>query len=181
MLAAGKKQLQTVTLKPEKTVATVRGELAVGEITNEIEREIRDRRQDLGRNLDELEDKARELVDWRTHYRNHSGLFLSAAFSAGVVAGLTMIPSAGEQRRESFEDDLSDIEASPDAYRPRHQVWTGRPTGGGTGNGTIARAARQVSDTWSEITDALLKAASARAIEFVSELVPDLQKHLRKV
>ena len=153
----------------------------MGEITNEIEREIRDKRQELGRNLDELEDKARELVDWRTHYRNHSGLFLSAAFSAGVVAGLTMIPSAANRRQESFEDDLSDVGAGPDAYKPKHQVWTGRPTGGGgTGNGTIARAARQVSDTWGEITDAVLKAASARAIQFVSELVPDLQKHLRR-
>ena len=147
----------------------------MGENTSQIEREIRDRREDLGRNLNELEDKARELTDWRTHYRNHSGLFLSVAFSAGVVLGLSTIPAAHRRERdvEHFEPDTSH-----DPFRTKHAAWPGRPAGSSTGTGTVARAMRQVGDTWTEITDALLRTASDRAVQFVSELIPGFREHL---
>ncbi len=138
----------------------------MGEITNEIEREIRDKRENLGRNLDELEDRARELADWRSHYRNHTGAFLGVAFAAGAVMGLSMVPS--EDRPAEFTEH----DASHDPYRPRH---ASAPS---TRNTTVARAIREANDTWGHIADALLRTASARVIEFVSELVPGVRDHL---
>jgi hypothetical protein len=142
----------------------------VGQNTSEIEQEIREHRADLGRNLNELEDKARELADWQTHYRKHTGVFLSVAFGAGVALGLSTLPKA-DNRETSFAPDTSH-----DPYRSKPASWTGRPAG----SGTVARAMRQVGDTWDEITDALLRTASDSAIRFVSELVPGLQGHLGK-
>jgi hypothetical protein len=141
----------------------------VGEITNEIEREIRDTREDLGRNLNELEDKARELADWRSHYRNHHGAFLGAAFAAGALAAMVTVPaSSGRPRIHALADD----DLSHDPYPTRQHSHSGNR------NATFARVAREVNETWSQIADALLRTASARALQFVSELVPGVRDQL---
>ena len=141
----------------------------MGEITNEIEREIRDTREDLGRNLNELEDKARELADWRSHYRNHSGAFLGAAFAAGALAAMVTVPaSSGRSRIHALTDEDTSHDPYPSRQRP-HSV---------TRNATFARVAREVNETWGQIADALLRTASVRAMQFVSELVPGVREQL---
>ena len=128
----------------------------MGEITNQIEQEIRQKRDHLGRNLDELEGKARELADWRTHYRNHSPAFLGAAFGLGVVLGHT------------------DLSHDPYPARPV----TARRAARGTH--TAAKALRQVGETWEQIADALVRTASMKAIELVGEFVPGFRENVRK-
>ena len=141
----------------------------MGEITNEIEREIRDTREDLGRNLNELEDKARELADWRSHYRNHSGAFLGAAFAAGALAAMVTVPASSGR---SHIHAVADEDTSHDPYPTRQRS---RPA---TRNATFARVAREVNETWGQIADALLRTASVRAMQFVSELVPGVREQL---
>ena len=70
-------------------------------------------------------------------------------------------------------DDLS-LDTSHDPYRdrPRHAVRQG--------NGTTARALRQVGETWEQIADALLRTASSKAIELVGEYVPGFRDNLRR-
>jgi hypothetical protein len=145
----------------------------VGEITNQIEQEIRQKRDHLGRNLDELEGKARELADWRTHYRNHSPAFLGAAFGLGVVLGL-----AAMSRRQPTPDhgDL-DTDMSHDPYPARPAA---RRAERGTGTGTAGKALRQVGETWEQIADALVRTASMKAIELVGEFVPGFRENVRK-
>jgi hypothetical protein len=149
----------------------------VGENTNQIEQEIRQRREHLGRNLDELEDRARELADWRTHYRSHHGAFLGAAFGLGAVIGLMAIPRAAGPRRmkrvtlhQDHTNDFETHDSSHDPYRPRH-AWR-------EGQGTTARAVRQLGDTWAQIADALLRTASDKAVELVGNVVPGFRDHL---
>ena len=142
----------------------------MGEITNQIEQEIRQKRDHLGRNLDELEGKARELADWRTHYRNHSPAFLGAAFGLGVVLGLATM-----SRRQPAPDHAGfDADMSHDPYpvRPAKRVERG--------SGTAGRALRQVGETWEQIADALVRTASLKAIEFVGEFVPGFKDNVRR-
>lgn len=142
----------------------------MGENTNQIEQEIRDKRDNLGRNLDELEDKARELADWRTHYRNHSAAFVGAAFGVGVVLGLASIP----RRHHTAEPAAGfDFDTSHDPYPARHAARR-------TGPSTAAKAVRQLGDTWEQIADALLRTASVKALEFVGELVPGFRDNVRR-
>jgi hypothetical protein len=144
----------------------------VGEITNKIEQEIRQKRDHLGRNLDELEGKARELADWRTHYRNHSPAFLGAAFGLGVVLGLaTMSRRQPAPDHGGFDADLSH---DPYPSRPAAAPHSDR------GSGTTGRALRQVGETWEQIADALVRTASLKAIEFVGEFVPGFRDNVRK-
>ena len=142
----------------------------MGEITNKIEDEIREKRDNLGRNLDELEDKARELADWRTHYRNHSAAFVGAAFGVGVVLALATIP------RRSHTNDVTDLEldTSHDPYRDRPR-YAARQS-----HGTASKALRHVGETWEQIADALLRTASTKAIELVGEFVPGFRDNVRR-
>ena len=147
----------------------------MGENTNQIEQEIRERREHLGRNLDVLEDRARELADWRTHYRKHHGAFLGAAFGLGAVLAFLAVPHQTAPRRMRRmavpqEADFETHDTSHDPYRPRH-AWR-------EGQGTAARAVRQLGDTWAHIADALLRTASDKAVELVGNVVPGFRDHL---
>jgi hypothetical protein len=136
----------------------------VGENTNRLEQEIRERQAGLGRNLDELQDKARDLADWRTHYRGHTSTFLGVAFGVGLLLGLTAVAPA--RRSKCVVIPERDASHDPDYFEPPRRVrWT-------QGQGTVARAARQFGDTWDQITDGLVRTASAKALQVVAELVP---------
>jgi hypothetical protein len=125
----------------------------VDEHTNQIEREIVAERRQLSRNLTELEMKAQQLADWRTYYRRNPKLHLGIALGGGLVLGAVV------GRRQSPRDD--------------HAGPAGGPVPSSTG-----RAGRQIEDTWQRISDALLGIASAKVIEFVSQVVPGFQAQL---
>lgn len=128
----------------------------MGEDARQIERQIRAERDNLGRNLQELQRQTRDLTDWRTHYRNHSGAVLAAAFGGGLLAGVL---SAG-RGREIFPSE---------APRPRF-----RPAGLSAlrALGDNPRARHQVGETWEQILDTLIGLASAKAIDVLGSYVP---------
>jgi hypothetical protein len=155
----------------------------VGEDTNLIERDIRLSRTDLGRNLDELGDRARELVSWRSQYRDHSRLFLGAAFGAGLVFGLaalqrrTVVQAAYDDR----EFDVLGAETyAVGAPMPTPKM-NGRANGhanGHAGTGTVARAKHELGETWGAIADGLVRTVSAKAVQALADLVPGFSEHV---
>ena len=119
------------------------------EDTNQIEREILAERQQLGRNLNELEMKAHELADWRTHYRKNPNVLLGLALGGGLVVGA--ITRRGQSSRNS---DVATARA------PRRQ----------------GRTSRHIENTLFSASDALLGVASAKVMAFVGSLVSGLSK-----
>mgnify|MGYP003579328156 CR=1 FL=1 len=140
----------------------------MGEDTNQIEQEIRAKRSDLGRNLSELEDKARQLADWRTYFRDHPKVFLGAAIGAGIVLALTTVPKA---RRATPEFDADDAEAMPERDNT-HDVYRFNGAPPQPSNRTVSRIRSEAGDTWNHIANGLLALGSAKAIQFISDLVP---------
>jgi hypothetical protein len=126
----------------------------VGENTRQIEREIEAERHDLGRNLNELEMKAHELGDWRTHYRSHPKVLLGIAVTGGMVLGAM----TGRRRHAPFRPSSDGVDRLP------------RPQG---------RLSRQIEDTWVTISDALLGLATAKVMAAVSSVVPGFSEHVR--
>jgi hypothetical protein len=137
----------------------------MGENPSQIEREIREERSDLDRNLRTLEHKTREMTDWRTHHRNHPGVFLGLAFGAGMVIGLTTVPRLNRRIASSWPDR----DTSHDPLRPMGALST-------SASGTRAMARRQIAETWEHVADALLRVGSARLVDFVSDLVPGFRE-----
>lgn len=128
----------------------------MGETINEIERDLAAERVALNRNLGELEQRARDLTDWRRHYRNHPAALLGVALAGGVVLGVIAGGSrASSRNREPFVSD-------PDAPRPR------------------SRAISRLEQDWHHISDALLGVASAKVMEFVGSLVPGFNDELHR-
>ena len=138
----------------------------MGENTSQIEQEIRAERSELGRNLRELETKARDLADWRTHYQTHTSLFLTVAFGGGVLLGLLATPSREEHDFGNGFEGMHDVPREPSRMRMPHVVQE-----------TRALAGRQLGQTWHGIADALLGVVSAKAVEFISDLVPGFRDH----
>lgn len=144
----------------------------MGEDTRQIEREIRDERADLDRNLRELHRQTRDLTDWRTHYRNHSGAFLAAAIGGGLILGALTAP-----RRASTRTSRPQVE-------PHHADW--QPVGQRSGQSRSLqalkalrenpRARQQVNDTWQQILDTLIAIGSAKVTELLGSYVPGFRK-----
>ncbi len=125
----------------------------MGENINQIQRDIRAERHELGRNLRELEAKAQQLADWRTYYRSNPKLLLGIALSGGLVLGA--ISARGQSSRDDEPREISDK-----LSRPR------------------GRTRSQFEDTWQRISDGLLGLASAKVIEFVANAVPGFREQL---
>jgi hypothetical protein len=128
----------------------------MGETISQIERDLEAERVDFGRNLNELETKARQITDWRHHYRNHPAQLLGAALATGVVLGII----AGG--RSNGRSDYSSS-AVPDSGVPRPRN----------------RALQRLENDWQHISDALMGVASAKVMEFVGNVVPGFRDQIK--
>ncbi len=126
---------------------------------SQIERDLAAERAELGRNLHALEAKARQMTDWRHHYRNHPWQLLGAALATGVVLGVVAGGSASNRAPEQTDLTTSSYPAVP---RSRN------------------RAFRRLEQDWHHISDALMGVASAKVMEFVGNLVPGFQDALHR-
>jgi hypothetical protein len=126
----------------------------MGQDTDQIERQIARERQDLGRNLNELERRAKDLTDWRAYYRQNPMLFLGAAIGGGLILGVLASP------RESAR---SGYDAQEFEVRNPH--------------GIRSRVSRQADQTWERVSDTLLDLAAGKLIEFVGQVVPGFKEH----
>ena len=139
----------------------------MGENSSQIEREIMAGRAELGRNLDELETKARDLADWRVHYRNHPGIFLGAAAGVGIALGAL---SRGHAQESFGYVNYAHPPERPEPRAPRKPFaahFRG-PKG------------RRLVETWEQVTEALLAVATAKAVDFVSDFLPGFGDEYRR-
>ena len=66
----------------------------MGQTTERIESEIREERDRLRTNLDELGDRVRSATDWRRQFRDNPALGLGLAFGAGLLLASLLRPTA---------------------------------------------------------------------------------------
>ena len=60
----------------------------MGETTNQIESYIETKREDLGSNLAELENKVKSITDWREQFRSNPMTMVGVAFGGGILLGI---------------------------------------------------------------------------------------------
>jgi hypothetical protein len=142
----------------------------VGEDTTEIERQIAAERSDLGRNLHELEDKAKALTNWRVHYRNHTGAALGLAFGGGLLLGVLM---SGDRRTSGLRS------AAEDVAPPRHDPSRLRAMSTfGNLSPVVQRVISQMDEVWPSIVDALVGVGAAKAVDLIGRYVPGFRDQL---
>jgi hypothetical protein len=127
----------------------------MGETTNQIASYIETKREDLGSNLAELENKVKSIMDWREQFRSNPMTMVGVAFGGGVLLASML---GGNSRRRSA----------------RHMNDTAVPHAGTDGQ------ANHALETWDNIKGALIGVAATRFKDFVGELVPGFQEQFRK-
>jgi len=133
----------------------------MGQNTDQIEQWIAAERTDLGKNLRELETKAKEMKDWRTHYRRNPHVFLGVAAGVGALIGAIVWRGARPASESYIMRDVNQRDANTGHVR-----------------GLRSRATSQAADTWNRIADAAVGLASAKVIDLVSEAVPAIRPFL---
>src|SRR4051812_42728171 len=73
---------------------------------------IEAQRDELGRNLSELESRVRETTDWRTHYERNPMLVLGAALGGGILLG-TMVGGGTRSSSRKTSKSRSRYTGSP--------------------------------------------------------------------
>ncbi|MBX9600232.1 MAG: hypothetical protein K2X35_04470 [Bryobacteraceae bacterium] len=124
-----------------------------------IEKHIEERREQLGRNLEELESRVKSNFDWKTHYAKNPWLVLAIAFTGGAAVGA--MASGGSR---------------PGAYGRRSYVGSG---GMESSSGLSSQAGSRLASTWGNIQGAVLTAATRKVEDFLDELLPGFRDEYR--
>jgi hypothetical protein len=146
----------------------------MGENSEQVERYIEERRNNLSNDISELERKAKEAVDWRAQVDQRPGTMMGIAFGAGIL--LSAILGGGSRRsRPSKPDETS---SALNAYSTESNV--------SNADYQAAMATAEdhhesaVSKTLENVKGALLGVALAKCEEFLEELVPGFTTQYRK-
>jgi len=116
-----------------------------------IEREFATARRTLGRQLTEAEEKAREVIDWKTHYRRNPLPLLAAA----AVTGFAISALIGSRNGD-------------DHVQRTH---TRQPVFAGTAS---------LNSTAGMMMEALVAAASIKAASYIDQWIPGFHDQFRR-
>lgn len=131
----------------------------MGQTSNQIEQHIKETRNDLSDNFNELEARAKNAIDWRIQFDERPWTFMAAAFGGGLLLS-ALFPARRTSRRNRWSVPINrDDQFAP--ARPRADY--GRDVAGPQG-------------TWNALKGALVGVATAKLSHMVEELVPSLKE-----
>lgn len=119
--------------------------------TEQIESHIHHKRRALRSNLQELEDKARSVTDWRQQVRANPAAMLAVAFVGGMLAAHVMPRRSRRASRRS------------------------RPT---EGSESVSARGNQLTEAWQNIQGALIGVAANKFKDALAEVVPGFGEQL---
>jgi hypothetical protein len=131
----------------------------MGETSDEIVRRIRETRNDLSENIDELQDKVKNAVDWKAQFEQHPGAMLGLAFAGGVLLSAVLPSIRSSSHRSASYDWENNLESSP------------APDSGGH-----SRKPSRSSPTVDAIKNSLIALAATRLTAFVNDLLPGFER-----
>jgi hypothetical protein len=154
----------------------------VGQTADQIRDEIDNQRMELGDNLQQLERKVKETVDWRTQFEQKPMLGMGLAFGAGLLLS-AMMPGSDDKGNAAHSTTTSNT-----AYTP-YAAYAGASSQGGDGqrretpqpSGYMASSQptkqrspemNEITETLDNIKGALLGLGATRLRSFLAEAVP---------
>jgi hypothetical protein len=144
----------------------------MGEKSDQIEKHIYEKRNELGNNIHELQDKVRSSVDkvknsvdWRAQFQERPMALIGIAFAGGVLASALFRRRRPSSNSSTFATDRWNTEA-------RSQNW-----------GSNVRSKdwqNRASDAWEDIKGAVIGLAATKAGSALEEFLPGFQQHYQK-
>jgi hypothetical protein len=130
----------------------------MGEKSNQIEREIRVERGQLGRNINELQSKVEEVTDWRAQFQKRPMLMMGVAAGGGLLlASLT-----GRRSRSKRHYSVDRSEGSSEHRR-----------------GTELQKNKAL-ETFDTIKGAMIGVAANTFQEFLGQIIPGFREQFQK-
>jgi hypothetical protein len=144
------------------------------EKSDQILNHIEAQRDELGRNLNELEYRVKETTDWRTHFDRNPLLLLGAALGGGLLLGSMVGGGANRRsgRRGRYGHSSAGFAAAGisemDSTQSRRSSFRSSET------------AHQMSRTMEQMKGALVAFGISKAKEFLSQALPGFDQHLNE-
>ena len=136
----------------------------MGQKSDQIERHIRETRNDLSENFSELEEKVKSAVDWHTQFEERPGTMIALAFGGGVL--LSAILSS----RRSSSREPSESRWSSEADRDDSRSYS---------RGSYGQASGQTSETWNALKGAIIGAATTKLSAVIEEFLPGFSREFK--
>jgi len=130
----------------------------VDEETNQIKHHIDTERKQLGRNLQEIEDRVKSATDLKAQFDKNTGLFLGAAVAGGFLVSLAFRSSGRSANAQPVETRARDFQTV--------QAPVQRPG---------SKHLQRVTDTFDDIFAGLIGVATGKLLSFVGDVIPEFQ------
>jgi hypothetical protein len=137
----------------------------VDQETNKIKRHIDTEREQLVRNLDEIEHRMKSATDLKAHFAKNTGWILGAAVAAGFLLSLAFGKSSTSGSPSSRESDLRASSANIPA-QPKDPFST---------------HVRRVPETAENIISGLVAVVSDKLRSFVADAVPGFREQYEAI
>jgi hypothetical protein len=151
----------------------------MGEKSDQIEREIQEKRNELSGNFDELEQKVKQLVDWRAQFEERPGTMVALAFGGGVLLSALFGRSVVRQRvysdqRAAPAQPKPDMVPAPQLSAPQASL---EPKNGGSADRHVSKETRQ---NLAAVRDAFVSMALLNVSGVIDAVLPGFQNEFTK-
>lgn len=147
----------------------------MGETADQIKQQIDEQREQLGTNLQQLETKVKETVDWRTQFEQRPMAGVGLAFGAGFL--LSVLMPSGDSSSSSSSYDSSNYRVQDESYgnQPSYAAASYQPTQSYKPSKPKSPEMNEISETVENIRGAVMGLAATRLRSFLAEAVPGFQ------
>ena len=140
------------------------------ERSDQIVDHIHDQRNQLGRNLDELENRVSSSMDWRMQFDRHPAAMMGAALGGGLLLGALLRGASSPSRYRS---------SSAQAYSSSALSYPGASSMKRISPGTGMQRQR-ASETFENIKGALIGYGIAQLKSFLLGALPGFERHFNE-
>jgi len=141
------------------------------EKSDQILNHIESQRDELGRNLNELESRVKRSTDWRAHWEDNPMLLIGAALGGGVLLGAMLGGKSSSSSSSSSAPRYSSPASS--SYSASEGYASGLMSSPAT-----SQARKHASETIDKIKAALIAFGTVKAKDFLASTIPGLEQHL---
>ena len=138
---------------------------------------IEAQRNELGRNLTELETRVRRGTDWKTYFDRNPMMMLGVALGGGVLLGSAVGKRGHSSKGKSYSTGSS---GSALGFASAGAMGSYASSPRQTSSPVMAAQRQQVSQTMEHMKAALIGFGIAKAKEFMSQAIPGFEHHLNE-
>jgi hypothetical protein len=136
----------------------------MAEQTDQLEKHIQSKRNELGQNLEELESKVKSAGDWHTYFERYPMTALGISLGGGILLAM-LVGRSRTNRRRMVADNVGWQE-----NQSRALAYPARPCG----------ARDKMAETVDTIKGALFGLATAKVQDILSDAIPGFREQYQK-